>query len=313
MNTDSISYNRGDFDLKKKIAALLMGTAIAASTTNAFAAEVVEDNDSKVVEESKVVDTINEPQIQVENEELSNFMVGGIVRDTAQKILPLSIEARFFAPHFDAKVKSDSIRYNGGQVSLQDDLGFDNDNAPELIFRFKRFSADYIHVHGSGTANLNGDRLRFGGVDYSGRVHSKSDLNYLKLTVTNPIVSVMGTGVDWSYGLTGMYWKGKVKGNEATTGLSRQKSKEYGAPVPNVGLGAHAALLPSLTAYATIAGLPLGGYGHYYDFEAGLRYMPLEVVGVSFGFRRIEVKLKHSDDSAKMTMNGPYAGLRVDF
>ena len=299
--------------MKKKIAALLMSTAIAASTTNAFAAEVVEDNKAEVVEEIKVVDTVNAPQNQVENEELSNFVVGGVVRDTAQKILPLSIEARFFAPHFDAKVKSDSIRYNGGKVGLQDDLGFDNDNAPELIFRFKRFSADYIHVHGSGTTNLNGDRLKFGGTNFSGRVSSKSDFNYLKLTFTNPIVSVMGTGVDWSYGLTGMHWKGKVRGSESYTGLRTQKSKEYGVPVPTLGLGAHAALLPSLTAYATISGLPLGGYGHYYDFEAGLRYMPLEVVGVSFGFRRIEIDLKHDDDSAKMTMNGPYAGVRVDF
>ena len=299
--------------MKKKIAALLMSTAIAASTTNAFAAEVVEDNKAEVVDESKFIDTVGDSQIQIENEELSNFVVGGIVRDTAQKILPLSVEARFFAPHFDAKVKSDNIRYNGGQVGFKDDLGFGNDNAPELIFRFKRFSADYIHVHGSGTTNLNGNRLRFDGTDYSGRIHSKSDFNYLKMTVTNPIVSVLGTGVDWSYGLTGMYWKGKVRGNEANTGLRTQQSKSYGAPIPTVGLGAHAALLPSLTAYATIAGLPLGGYGHYYDFEAGLRYMPLEVVGVSFGFRRIEIDLKHDDDSAKMTMNGPYAGVRVDF
>ena len=300
--------------MKKKIAALLMSAAIVSSTTNALAAETVENNEKKIVEESEVVDTVIDPQIQSENnEELPNFIVGGIIRDTAQKILPLSVEARFFAPHFDAKVKSDNIRYNNGQVGLKDDLGFDNDNAPELIFRFKRFSADYIHVHGSGTTNLNNNRLKFGGVNFNGRVNSKSDFDYLKLTVTNPIVSVLGTGVDWSYGLTGMHWKGKVKGREATTDLSTSKSKEYGAPVPTVGLGAHAALLPSLTAYATIAGLPLGGYGHYYDFEAGLRYMPLEVVGVSFGFRRIDIELKHDDDSAKMTMNGPYAGLRVDF
>ncbi|MBR2180018.1 MAG: hypothetical protein IJ862_06470 [Selenomonadaceae bacterium] len=302
--------------MNKKFTALLMGAAIVSSSSNVLAAEDVDsiENDTNVfVNKSKVVDTVIDPQFKSESyEELSNYVVGGVVRDTAQKIFPFSIEARFFAPHFDAKVHSDKIHYNGGEVGLKDNLGFDNDNAPELILRYKRFSADYIHVHGKGNTNLNGDNLKFGGVNFSGRVHSQSDLDYLKLTVTNPIVSVLGSGVDWSYGLTGMYWKGKVKGHESTTGLSTSKSKEYGAPIPTIGVGAHAALLPSLSVYANIAGLPLGGYGHYYDFEAGLRYSPLEILGVTAGFRRIEVKLEHDDDSAKLTMNGPYAGLRVD-
>ena len=286
-----------------------MVTSMTAST---FAAEATEDSNAAKAED-KTVETVVDQQLQNEvNADLQEFLVGGIVRDTAQKILPVSIEARFYAPHFDAKVKSNSIRYNGGQVSLKDNLGFDNDNAPELIFRYKRFTADYIHVHGTGNANLNSGSLRFGGVDFDGRVHSQSDLHYLKLNVSNPIVSVLGSGIDWSYGLTGVYWRGKVKGNEVNTGLTAHKSKEYGAPIPNIGIGAHAALLPSLSVYANISGLPLGGYGHYYDLEAGLRYSPLEILGITVGYRRVEVKLKHNDDSAKMTMNGPYAGLRVD-
>ena len=302
--------------MNKKIAALLMGAAIVASSSNVFASEVTEKDSTELIEESKIVDTIIDPEIQKNQnasyEDLSKYVVGGVIRDTAQKIFPFSVEARFYAPHFDAKVKSDKIHYNGGQVGLKDNLGFDNDNAPELILRYKRFSLDYIHVHGTGNANLNNGNLKFGGVDFSGRVHSQSDLNYLKLTVTNPIISVLGSGVDWSYGLTGIHWKGKVRGNVAGTGVNTQKSKEYGAPIPAIGVGAHAALLPSLSVYANVAGLPLGGYGHYYDLEAGLRYSPLEILGITVGYRRIDVKLKHNDDSAKMTMNGPYAGLRVD-
>ena len=292
--------------MNKKIAALLMGATIATSTTNAFAAEVAEDNSTKSVKESKVINTIVDPQIQGESyDELSNYIVGGVIRDTAQKIFPFSVEARFYAPHFNAKVKSNKIHYNGGEVGLKDNLGFNNDNAPELIFRYKRFTADYIHVHGTGNTNLSGN-LKFGGVDFAGNVRSQSDLNYLKLTVNNPIISVLGSGVDWSYGLTGIHWKGKVRDN------NNNKSKEYGAPIPNIGIGAHAALLPSLSVYANISGLPLGGYGHYYDLEAGLRFTPLEILGITAGFRKIDVTLKHDDDSAKLKLNGPYAGLRVD-
>ena len=292
--------------MNKKIAALLMGATIATSTTNAFAADTDANDKTTIVKESKVINTIVDPQIQGESyDELSNYIVGGVIRDTAQKIFPFSVEARFYAPHFNAKVKSNKIHYNGGEVGLKDNLGFNNDNAPELIFRYKRFTADYIHVHGTGNTNLSGN-LKFGGVDFAGNVRSQSDLNYLKLTVNNPIISVLGSGVDWSYGLTGIHWKGKVRDN------NNNKSKEYGAPIPNIGIGAHAALLPSLSVYANISGLPLGGYGHYYDLEAGLRFTPLEILGITAGFRKIDVTLKHDDDSAKLKLNGPYAGLRVD-
>ena len=110
-----------------------------------------------------------------------------------------------------------------------------------------------------------------------------------------------------------MYWKGSVKGTESATGTTVKKSKEYGAPIPTIGIGAHAALLPSLNVYANFSGLPLGGYGHFYDFEAGIRYNPVELVGISVGFRRIDLNLSHNDDSGKLKLNGPYAGLRFDF
>lgn len=254
-----------------------------------------------------------EQEFKYEFEDQNEYLVEGIIHDTAQKILPISLEARYFAPHFNAKVQSDNIHYNGGKINLKDDLGFGNDKAPELIFRFKRFTADYIHVHGAGKTNLGSDTLKFAGTTFDGNIKSQSDFHYLKLNVDNPIINVAGTGIDWKYGLTGMYWKGKVKGNEKSTGINMNKSKEYGAPVPTLGLGAHVSILPSLKVYANISGLPLGGYGHFYDFEAGLRYNPIDVLGINVGFRRIDMTLKHDDDYANLRLNGPYAGLRFDF
>ena len=233
--------------------------------------------------------------------------VDGIVRDIAQKILPISVEARFFMPHMDITAQTKSISYNGGDVGLKNTLGFGNDNAPELLFRYKRFNLDYIRVHGTGDSNFSGAPLVFGGKAFNGDVHSKSDVDYLKLYVTNPIVSVLGNGVDWTYGLTGVQWKGTV------SNASGSSSKKYGAPIPTLGIGAHAAPLPSLRLYANVSGLPLGNRGHLVDLEAGVRYSPLELVGIDIGYRKIRAKLKHSGDEGTLDMDGPFFGLRVDF
>ncbi len=251
-----------------------------------------------------------------ENENLqeAETLVNGVIHDVTQKILPISVEARFFAPHMDINVKSDKIRYRDGSVGLKNDLGFGNDNAPELIFRYKRFTADYIHVHGTGEREFTkAHPLLFGGANLRGTVDSQSDFHYLKLQITNPIVSAFGSGVDWSYGLTGIYWKGSAKGTDTRTGRSINESEEYGVPVPTLGIGAHASLLPEIKAYAHISGLPLGGYGHFYDFEAGIRYNPIENLGIDIGYRRIHANIKHKDDSGNFTLNGPYFGLRYDF
>lgn len=233
--------------------------------------------------------------------------------ESHEKNSPFSVEARFYAPHFNANVKSDKIFYNGGSVDLKSDLGFDNKKAPELILRYKRLTVDYIYVKGSGEKTFSGrDVLTFGGSRYRGKVDSESELHYLKLNVTNPIISKFGTGLDWSYGLTGMYWKGSVDGKDVG-GRHESRSEEYAVPVPTLGIGAHTELLPELKAYANISGIYLGHYGHLYDFEAGVRYNPTDNFAVTAGYRKIDLKVKHNDDFGKMTLNGPFAGLRLDF
>ena len=251
--------------------------------------------------------------IAAEEVEKPDNLVAGISDEKNQKDHAFSVEARYFSPHFDAQVQSDKIHYNGGTVGLKDNLGFGNDKAPEFILRYKHLTLDYIRLSGNGDRVFSGtDVLTYGGTRLHGQLHSKSELHYLKLNVTNNIKSVDGNGFDWSYGITGMFWKGKVSGTN-TAGRSEQRSEDYGVPVPTVGVGGHVKLWDNLNAFAHISGLPLGGYGHFYDFEVGLRFKPTENFGVTAGFRRIHAKVHHKEDNGEFTMNGPYFGLRADF
>ena len=226
---------------------------------------------------------------------------------------PFSIEGRFFSPHFDAKVQSDKIYYNGGTVGLQENLGFGNDKSPEIILRYKRFSLDYIHIHGSGHKTYSGsDVLVFGGSRYRGKIDAKNTLHYIKLNFTNPIKMTEDGGLTWSYGLTGMLWKGEVSGTESH-GRSESRSEDFGVPFPTLGIGAQINILPQFHGYANISGMYFGHYGHFYDFEAGVKFKPAPHFAITAGYRKIETKVNYKDDYGKLKMNGPFAGLRFDF
>ncbi len=278
----------------KKLAVLAAGMALANST--ALAAE-----------SPKFPIPMNHEKFEVEEPE---YLVGGIVTSAVHQILPISAEARFFAPHMDMNVQSSKFNYNGGPVSLKGTLGFGNDNAPEFIFRYSGLSLDYINVDGDGDRTFSAaNPLVYGGKTFTGNVHSSDKFQYLKLSYGHPIISILGNGIDWSVGLTGMYWKGTV----SDTATAQSKTKKFGAPLPTIGVGAHLQPLPVLKAYANLSGLPLGSHGHFYDFEAGVRVNPAPIVSINLGYRRIYAHLDYHNDSGEIALKGPFAGLRVDF
>ncbi len=244
-------------------------------------------------------------------------LINGATEESDKKVFKFSIEGRYFAPHMDIKVQSDKIRYRDGSVGLKDDLGFGNDKAPELIFRYKRFTMDYIRVHGDRIFT-RANPLLFGGTNLRGNVHSKSDFHYLKLQITNPITEKWNSGVDWSYGVTGIYWKGSATGTAVSTrqdlnNQTRTESEKIGVPVPTLGIGGHTQLWDNLKAYAHISGMYFGGYGHFYDFEAGIRYNPHERLGIDIGYRKIHANIKHKNDHGTFNLQGPYGGIRYEF
>ena len=265
--------------------------------------------------EKKSINLMPVQEYSFDNEFEIDGAVTGMAHRVAHNLIPLSVEARFFAPHFDAKVHADSISYNGGTIGLKDQLGFGNDNAPELIVKFGGLQLDYIHVGGDGHTSLE-NTLRFGGQTFAANadLKTKSNFDYIKLTYGHDIFSVMGNGVGWNAGIATMHWKGEVSGT-TNLGYNESRSKEYWAPVPMIGIDAHAQIptLDSLKFYAHMSGLPLGGFGHFYDFEAGIKYFPIEVLGITVGYRRIDIHLENDDDYGDLTLNGPYGGLRYEF
>ena len=288
----------------KKKTILSTALMLSAISTSAFAstpttvAEVATDTTTNIVE-------------QVATEVAKDTALTAI--DTVEKVKPtigITVEERFFAPHLSGGVQSDNIKYNGGKVDWKDTLGLSDEHSPETILRYKNMSLDWMHYHSKGDSTL-ASPLTFDGKTYNGKVDSKTNFDYLKFSVEKPIVKTSVGEVKWNYGLAGLMWDAEVKGT--ASGVNTSSSKSFGAPVPMVGVNAKATLAKGLSAYTNVSGLPLGGYGHIVDLEAGLHYEPVTNFGVNVGYRMLDVDLHHDDDSASFKLAGPFAGLRYTF
>ena len=146
---------------------------------------------------------------ELSKEELINLEIEKAVKDFEPEELPVSLEARYFSLGADANLNTSSVNLGGNNINLKKDLKLINDHAPEIIFRYKNFSLDYLRMSKVGGGNFSAENpLTFGGQNVSSEVSAKNSLHYIRLNVDNEIISLMGTGAYWTYGLTGIYWSG---------------------------------------------------------------------------------------------------------
>ena len=147
-------------------------------------------------------------------------------------------------------------------------------NENEIIFRYKKFFIDY------------------------NRVDSQKDLNYIKLNVNNEIISMLGSGVDWSYGVTGITWS---------------DSEDNFVPVPILGIDLYVTIRPKVKFYTQFSGMPVGGFGRIYDAESGFRYSPHKHFTITAGYRHLSAKVHDKNHYNNFTTSGAFIGVRTDF
>ena len=246
-----------------------------------------------------------------------------LVEDGRKADQQVAVPARYFRPKLTAKVKSDDIQkyYSSSKVDLVDTLNIDDkSNSPELLFSYRNMKLDYLHFSTDGNANLTNEPVKVNDYEFNGNAKTDLDFDYLKFDVTNPLYHTDNLNVDWSYGIAAMHWQGDRTG-DATVRKSgqgaynehRSESVDFTAPIPMIGFKASAALGSNLSAHASIAGLPLGSYGHIFDSELGLSYYPVSNVDIQAGYRIIDLKIDHDDDYGQFKIDGPWAGVRVWF
>lgn len=187
-------------------------------------------------------------------------------------ILPVQVSAQTDdAEEFSLKDALAQIKTKKKELPLSIEARL---NEKEIIFRYKKFFVDYNHID------------------------KDKNLNYINLKVNNEIISMMGSGLEWSYGLTGVSWK--------------DGDKKF-VPVPTLGLELYITVRPKVKIYTQFSGMPVGGLGRIYDAETGVRYSPSKHFTITAGYRHLNAKVSRQGSNGGFKNSGYFIGIRSDF
>lgn len=173
-----------------------------------------------------------------------------------------------------------------------------------------RIRVAYAHVSNDGSATVQKEFV-FNGTTYpvGANINSKIDFSYSRLGWTWEFINIdnntfkFGTMLDADWFIL----EPKINGNLNT--LQFDASKKFNLVLPTIGLAADYNPVKYVNLFADAAGIAAGKYGYMFDFEAGIKVIPVKWFSIVGAYRYLELKAKSDSNYAKVTYNGPYVGM----
>lgn len=214
----------------------------------------------------------------------------------------MQLELRYYAPKL--KFTSQGI-VPKPYSNFRDTLNIKNGNAPEYRLSGKNLSVDYIRIHEKGAAKIDAGQ--------PADAYTKLNLDYASANYLAPIKSTENSSSYWLAGLR--YYRFDTSLNIVAPYGDKTLAKQLNQIAPAVGIGGKRYLdaAQKLAIYSEFSGFPLGGRGHFYDFDAGLKYSPCKNLTTNVGYRVLDLKINNDDGSGLYKLSGWYGGLNYSF
>jgi hypothetical protein len=225
-------------------------------------------------------------------------------------------EGRYWVTDLDAKAKIIESGI-GGKFDFKSDLGVDDENLPEGRFYWHTGPNSKIRLAYT-LAGFDGDKVATQAIEFNGqtfnigtRVVSEFDLNYLRLGWIWQFLNFLDDKIKLGTVV-------EVKGINADVSLqapalSIKESEELWEALPTVGVALDINPINRLNIFAEVSGLGAGGYGYFFDAEAGIKFMPIKYFTIFGGYRLINIKAEHDDDFVDIELSGPFMGATLKF
>ncbi|MBU0754703.1 MAG: hypothetical protein KJ645_06155 [Planctomycetes bacterium] len=95
--------------------------------------------------------------------------------------------------------------------------------------------------------------------------------------------------------------------------LDIHESESLNFVLPTVGAVVDLNPIDELNIYGEASGMSAGKYGFAVDAEAGLKFIPIDNVSISAGFRYLAFETEIHDDEVNADLSGPFLALSIRF
>lgn len=215
---------------------------------------------------------------------------------------------------------SGNIQFNGDQLNLEDDLGYDAEYKP-----FGRIKLDLpglipniylmatpLEFEETTTTNVTfnyGSQTFAAGVPFSSKL--KLDHYDIALFYSLPFVEKATLGrLNAELGLDVRIINFETEIAQNLTSTSASES--FILPVPMAYAGLQFKPIKALSLEAEVRGIAFSS-SHYVDVIGRLKIQPFNPFFVAGGYRYENIKFDHQDVDASLTFQGPFVEVGVDF
>lgn len=181
------------------------------------------------------------------------------------------------------------------------------------FFLFGRYTP--IDINGSGTTT---QEIAFGDVtfDVNGTLDSKLQFNMYDAGLGLNVLNLDDLPVRVQVGLLAQVklldGNVEVTGKEATSGATTTEARDFTLPIPMAGGHVKLGLADFLSVGLQGAAIAYSG-NHLYDVEARAELSPIPFVGISGGYRIMDVAIDESDVKFDATFDGPFIEAFIRF
>lgn len=228
----------------------------------------------------------------------------------------VEIEGRYWMPILSGMInKGDGLI--GTDVNIVDTLGIKEDQKffqGKLILKFLRRNKvrlSYLPLSIEGSRVIT-ESFNFSGKTYTVNtlVNSSLDAKIFKIgygldIISNPMGS-LGVIIDLNYS--------DVSATIESPDLGFYESGSVTGYLPAIGISGRVYAIPKKLSFSgEIEGMKVSGIGSYLEAEVSVDYRIIENLGVSLGYKTINLQAEKDDDKGELDLSGPYLSVLLRF
>lgn len=238
-------------------------------------------------------------------------------------------EGRYWYPTLSMYIHLDEIDTDNDDINelIEDVLGTRFDIKEELGIRDQNYPEGRITWHTGSRSRIRFSYLKFllrGDTDlkrdvrYDGhrfelgaRIKTDIDMKYFRL-------AWIWQFIDYDEGLFQFGTVLEAKGFWIDAKIEAPEFNETGEGdvyfgFPTLGFAVDLNPNAMVNAFAEISGVYAFKFGHFYDFEAGVKFAPTERITLTGGYRTFELKPQYEDEYLRFRISGPFLGASMRF